>query len=81
MRKIKSLILAVLILVFSFSLYSCNDGNLKQTISIEKVDENKIQALYVGKKYDASSIFVQENGIKYEIDSLFYFDKNGGRRI
>ena len=57
------------------NLISCNDVGKEEAIKIEKTDSKKIETLYVGVEYDASNLFVREEGVNYEIEKLFFFNK------
>lgn len=74
-QKIISILIVFVFMLAFVNLISCNDVGKEEAIKIEKTDSKKIETLYVGVEYDASNLFVREEGVNYEIEKLFCFNK------
>lgn len=75
-QKIISIVIIFIFLLAFVNLISCNNTVEEEAIKIEKAGGEKAGALYVGVEYDASNLFVWEEGVSYELEKVFYFDND-----
>ena len=94
-RTILASLLLVAVLCFSIGFAGCKDcGNTDnlvnptppptptppaKTLTIQSVEEDKKELLYIGVEYDASTLIKKESGVKYEIETLTYTDESSNK--